>query len=53
MQVDIAPEVDQQAAEDNFIIEAATIVSIWNPFLSGNMILLSLHNLIWSDIPAK
>ncbi|XP_031571360.1 COP9 signalosome complex subunit 1-like [Actinia tenebrosa] len=25
MQVDIAPEVDQQAAEDNFIIEAATI----------------------------
>lgn len=27
MQVDIAPEVDQPAAEDSFIIEAATIVS--------------------------
>ncbi|KXJ28579.1 COP9 signalosome complex subunit 1 [Exaiptasia diaphana] len=25
MQIDIAPEVDQQAVEDNFIIEAATI----------------------------
>lgn len=33
MQVDVAPEVDQQGAEDNFIIEAATIVSTLNIFI--------------------
>jgi len=61
MQVDVAPEVDQQAAEDNFIIEAATIVRTFNIYLMAflhnkfDLVQFIVHHcfIVFLNLPAK